>query len=301
MQKVVGFLRLMRLANIVTAISDILAGIAIAGYFKVGSQSWFQIQPVLLLILATVGLYGGGVVLNDVFDAELDKLERPERPIPSGLIPKKEAALLGIVLLLAGCFSASMVHAPVFFSSSSILAIIIAVAAIIYDKWTKHQTISGPLNMGICRGLNLLLGISIIPSAISIYWYLSIVPVIYIAAITMISRGEVHGGKKNTLYGAMVLYGIVIIRIFSVAAINHNLLLAFPFLLLFAWMIFPALLKAVKNPTGPAIGKAVKCAVIALILMNGAWAAAFGAIYIALIILLLFPVSLFLAKLFAVT
>ncbi|HET9054644.1 MAG TPA: polyprenyltransferase, partial [Cyclobacteriaceae bacterium] len=51
----------------------------------------------------------------------------------------------------------------------------------------------------------------------------------------------------------------------------------------------------------PLIGKAVKAGVIALIVMNAAWAAAFGMIYFALLIVLLLPVSLLLGKLFAVT
>ena len=74
-----GLLRLTRPANIVTAIADILAGVAISGFLRDGHDY----TPVLWLVLSTVGLYGGGVVFNDVFDAKLDAVERPERPIPS--------------------------------------------------------------------------------------------------------------------------------------------------------------------------------------------------------------------------
>src|SRR3954447_24088795 len=109
-QQLRGYLRLMRPANIVTAISDILAGVAIAGYFTGNDAGEIQPLPVVLLVLSTIGLYGGGVVFNDVFDAELDKIERPERPIPSGLIAKSGAALLGSVLLLIGIVAASFVH-----------------------------------------------------------------------------------------------------------------------------------------------------------------------------------------------
>src|SRR5690348_4730424 len=96
----------MRPANIVTAVADILAGIAIAGYFTSGER---DISQVILLLLANVGLYGGGVVLNDFFDAALDAVERPERPIPSGLISKAEALLLGVLLLITGIVCASFV------------------------------------------------------------------------------------------------------------------------------------------------------------------------------------------------
>ncbi|HTN06795.1 UbiA-like protein EboC [Agriterribacter sp.] len=300
MKKLIGFLRLMRPANIVTAVSDILAGIAIAVYAgnNVISYQW---QPVVLLIISTAGLYGGGVVLNDVFDAELDKVERPERAIPSGLISRNTAALLGVVLLLAGVAAAAAVHTSGWFSSSALIAIIIAVCAVIYDKWMKHNRFLGPLNMGICRGLNLLLGMSMLPAVLPQYGYLAIVPVIYIAAITMISRGEVHGGKKNTLYGAVLLYCIVIASILTIGFVNNYMWYALAFVVLFSAMIFPPLQKAVRNPAGPLIGKAVKAGVIALIVMNAAWAAAFGMIYFALLIVLLLPVSLLLGKLFAVT
>lgn len=291
----------MRLANIITAVSDILAGIAIAGYITYQDDSQVQLQPIILLVISTIGLYGGGVVLNDVFDADLDKVERPERPIPSGLISSGAAALLATLLLLTGIAAAAISHPGSLFSSSGLLAIAIALAAVVYDKWGKHHSFLGPLNMGLCRGLNLLLGISILPEALLRYWVISLVPVIYIAAITMISRGEVHGGKRSTLYGAVVLYGIVIASILYVAFTHHTLLQALAFLVLFSSMIFPPLQKAIKEPKGQLIGKAVKSGVIALIVMNAAWAAAVGTLYWALLILLLLPLSLGLAKLFAVT
>lgn len=300
MGKVTGFLRLMRPANIITAIADILAGISIAGYFA-GDINTIDIRPALLLVAATIGLYGGGVVFNDVFDADLDKIERPERAIPSGLINVASATFFALILLSAGILAASFVHTGGIFSSSGLLAVFIALFAVIYDKWGKHHLLLGPLNMGLCRGLNLLLGMSIIPASLPQYWFIGFVPVIYIGAITMVSRGEVHGGKKNTLYGAVILYLLVIMSISSIAIGNGHILYAGAFLVLLGWMIFPPLLKAIRNPVGPLIGKAVKAGVIALIIMNAAWSAAFGFTWFALLILSLLPVSLLLARLFAVT
>ncbi len=291
----------MRLANIVTAISDILAGIAIAAFAVNLSLNEIDLRALLLLVLSTIGLYGGGVVFNDVFDAELDKVERPERPIPSGLISASSARNFGIILLAIGILAAAFVHVGNFLFSSIIIAITITIAALVYDKWGKHQPIAGPLNMGLCRGLNLLLGMSIIPAVIPQYWILALVPVVYIAAITMISRGEVHGGKKNTLYLAALLYILVIISIAYRAIENNTIIYTAGFLLLFAVFIFPPLLQAIKDPRGPLIGKAVKAGVISLIVMNASWAAAFENLYLALIILLLLPLSIWLGKKFAVT
>jgi 4-hydroxybenzoate polyprenyltransferase len=294
LNRFLSFLRLTRPANIVTAISDILAGIAIAVALVPFGLLY---ENVGLLILATAGLYGGGVVLNDVFDARLDAVERPERPIPSGLISVNEAAWFGVILLVIGV--ASAVAASVY--PAGVIALTIAVAATVYDKWSKHHGVIGPLNMGLCRGLNLLLGMSIAGPVIFEYSYIGIVPVMYIAAITMISRGEVHGGKSITMTGALVLYVLVMSGILYAAYTQHTVLFTTVFILAFGLMTIPPLLKAMREPVGRNIGRAVRAGVIGLILMNASWAAALGSIYSALIILLLLPVSIILARVFAVT
>lgn len=288
----------MRPANIVTAIADILAGIAIAATL-IFSQ--FNIAAVILLCLSTAFLYGGGVVMNDVFDAGLDKVERPERPIPSGLIRLSSAAIFGVSLLIIGIACAAASNVQHQFPASVIIAALIAIAAVVYDKWMKHHSFFGPLNMGICRGLNLLLGMSIYVPAVTHFWFLAIVPVIYIFAITMISRGEVHGGKQSTLYLAAALYAVVILAILAVSFTEGTLLQTIPFIAFFIIMIFIPLRNAIRSPIGPNIGKAVKSGVISLIIMNASWAAAVDNILLALIILALLPVSLFLARAFAVT
>ncbi|SMC63676.1 UbiA-like protein EboC [Pedobacter africanus] len=302
MNKLIGYLRLMRPANVVTAVADVLAGMAIAGYFisflpgSTGVGLSVPLLPVVLLCLSTIGLYSGGIIMNDVFDAELDAKERPERPIPSGLVSKKAATLFGGVFFFIGIFAAGLYN-----PASQYLAAAIMISCLVYDRFLKHNAFFGPLNMGLCRGLNLLLGISIIPSAIQQWWFLALVPVIYIASITMVSRGEVHGGSKKMLYFAAFLYAVVLACILFFAARQGHLLPTSIFVAGFALMIFIPLIRAMQNPIGKNIGKAVKAGVIALILMNAAWASAFGVWHVALFIVILLPVSLLLGKAFAVT
>jgi hypothetical protein len=286
-----GLLRLTRPANIITAIADILAGVAISGFLR----GDYDYTPVLWLILSTIGLYGGGVVFNDVFDAKLDAVERPERPIPSGLITIAQASALGTILLIIGVASAFRVSLV-----AGALASAIAFFALLYDKWGKHQDLLGPVNMGLCRGLNLLLGVSLVQSQLDLYWFIAILPIMYIGAITMISRGEVHGGSRKTLYSAAFFYAIVIINIATGAVLRQEYY-AIVFLISFGVIIFPPLFRAIRTPKGPLIGKAVKAGVLALILMDASWAAAFGEIALACGILLLLPLSIGLARLFAVT
>lgn len=288
------YLQLMRPANLVTAIADIMAGLSIAKF--VFSTDSLSLQTIFLLSLSTVGLYGGGVVFNDVFDAELDAIERPERAIPSGKVSKQSATLLGSILLVLGIFCAFLVS-----FESMIIAIVVAILALVYDKIGKHHAFLGPINMGMCRGGNLLLGMSVIVSSLQDWWWIGIVPVLYIAAITMISRGEVHGGSKSILYFAGILY--VMVSISQIALSYHfgNVLIALPFVILHIYLIFKPLLVAIQNPIGPNIGKAVKAGVLALIVMDAAWVSVSGNFPVAIAVLLLLPLSIKIAKLFAVT
>jgi len=283
----------MRPANIVTSVADVLAGIAISGYFMNLETDYF---PVLMLSVSTIGLYGGGIVFNDVFDAELDKIERPERAIPSGAIKLNDAVLLAIFLLITGIAAAFTIA-----SLSGIIAILIAFFALLYNKYSKHHLFLGPLNMGLCRGLNLVLGISIIASALNEWYFLGIVPLIYIFSITMISQGEVHGSNRNKLYFGAYLYLMVISSMFYLSWTKGQVLIALFFIIPFAWMIFKPLFRAIKEPVGKNIGKAVKAGVISLILMDAAWSAVFGSPVAAICIALLLPLSMWLAKRFAVT
>ena len=288
------YLQLMRPANLVTAIADILAGLSLAKF--IFSTDILSIQTIILLSISTVGLYGGGVVFNDVFDAELDAIERPERAIPSGKVSKQNATILGILLLVIGIFCASIVS-----FESMIIAFVVAVLALVYDKFGKHHAFFGPINMGLCRGGNLLLGMSVLASSLQEFWWIGIIPVLYIAAITMISRGEVHGGNQSILYFAGFLYLIVSISQIIMSYQFGNLLITLPFVSLHIFLIFKPLIVAIQNPIGPNIGKAVKAGVLALIVMDAAWVSTSGNFQLAIGVLLLLPLSIKIAKIFAVT
>ena len=292
-QSVWAYLQLMRPANITTAWADILMGCAAAGI----SLSNPDFATIFWLILSTTGLYGGGVVFNDVCDAELDAVERPERPIPSGQADLAGAIALGTSLLAMGIFCAAMVS-PL----SAVLAMAIATMALVYDAWGKHQTFLAPVNMGICRGGNLLLGMSAVPLAISDRWYLALIPIVYIGAITAISQGEVHGGKKTTGIVAIALVVSVIASVIGLAALPaYNLVFALPFLLLFTGLVLPPFVKAAVNPSAELIQMAVKAGILSLIILDAAIAAGFTNWMYGLCLLALLPLSRWLGKMFAIT
>ena len=291
----------MRPANLPTAAADIIAGAAIVGVFSKFNSAFYQSELIVdfsLLILASIFLYAGGVVLNDVFDVNIDAKERPERPIPSGVVSLKTASVLGAVLLLLGVVMSF--YCNVYAGGVSL---IIAGAILLYDALAKHHSFFGPLVMGSCRGFNLLLGMCAIAMPSPSLLIYMLIPVIYIAAVTLISRGEVHGNNKRNIVFSGVLYSIVIICILLfMSKTSFNLLQTLPFLLLFMVAIFKPLVKAFRINSPDNIKKAVKAGVLSLVIMDATIAVSISNYWwVGLVILLLLPLSLFLSKQFSVT
>lgn len=302
-QSVWGYLQLMRPANIITAWADILVGYAAAGGVAMIGAVWLgdltinELTPLIWLLMSTSGLYGGGVVFNDVFDLELDRVERPERPLPRGDVSLNAAIILGSGLLVMGILAAAQVGVV-----SAVMAIAIATVALIYDSFGKHQKWFGPLNMGLCRGGNLLLGISVMPMMLSQRWFLVFIPIVYIAAVTAVSQGEVNGGKKSTGLLAIILVSLVIVGVFGLGTLEaYHWRYCSPFALLFGLLVLPAFIKAAQDPSATTIQKAVKSGVLSLIVLDAAVAAGFGGLIYGLAILSLLLLSRMLGNLFAVT
>ncbi len=282
--------------------ADILLGFSVSGLairstgFYGGLFSITQPIPLLFLLLASSCLYAGGIIFNDIFDLELDKRERPERPLPSGKISKRNATIFASALLIIGIASASYVSV-----TSMIVAFSIAVFALLYDSWGKHQSF-GPLNMGICRGLNLLFGLTASTQNISNVWMLVLIPTLYITTITMISREEVHGGTTKTIQRTIILYGIVILASLSLSILpSFTVIVSLPFLLLFTIVIYKPLLQAKKNTTPAQIKKVVRAGIISLIILDASLSAGFAGWGYGLLVLALLPISIRLSKFFSVT
>lgn len=288
-----AFLTLLRPANWWSAAADVAAGLALL-YRPL--HRWPELHSLLLLGGSSMLLYGGGVVFNDVFDAPLDRIERPERPIPSGQITRNQALLAGLA-----CYLFAGVLAWIQGPASLLLAALIAAASLLYDGWAKPSAVWGPLVMGGCRALNLLLGLSALGRIHPWMILVALVPLAYIAAFTHVSRGEVHGSGKKPMQLAAVTCFLTAACVLGRSLRWHTLGHSFGFVLLFLAAVLPSLLRAWRTPVAGNIGKAVKFGVLGIIVLDAAWTAAAGQLAWALGLLLLWPLSLALSGLFAIT
>lgn len=211
-----AWLKLLRLPTVFTSISNILCGYLITANTRQLSAIAAE-SELWLLILCSSCLYLSGMVLNDAFDAQLDAVERPERPIPSGAVPKSHAFAFGYLLLAIGIVAA----VPIAGNSSLLIAIGIACSVILYDALLKN-TKAAALGMAVCRFLNLLLGCS---AAINTNQLLTFdnpaLPVaiglaIYVFGVTVFAMNE--AGRMSTaglVTGAVIAIGGIGIHLFT--------------------------------------------------------------------------------------
>jgi 4-hydroxybenzoate polyprenyltransferase len=194
-----AYLQLLRLPTVFTAMADIFLGYLL-------THRGFELPEVFLALLAaSCGLYLAGMVFNDVFDREQDARERPNRPIPSGRVSLRAAVILACVLMLAGVAAAMRVS-----MWSAIIAVLLAIAVLGYNAVLKRTPL-GPLGMGTCRFLNVMLGASGLPDATAAgLWappqlVCAIGLGIYIVGVTWFARTEARKSSQRQLTLALVV------------------------------------------------------------------------------------------------
>ena len=64
---------------------------------------------IILGIFTYILIAASGMVINDIYDIEIDKINRPERPIPRGSITLKQAKILYSIYLCSG-LALSILH-----------------------------------------------------------------------------------------------------------------------------------------------------------------------------------------------
>ena len=243
-------------------------------------------------------LYVGGIVLNDYFDVEVDKRERPSRPLASGVISKRHALAIAIIALLI-----ANIMALVAGIMSLMVSIAISVAIIAYDYRLKH-TQFGPFSMGFTRLLNVILGASplvlytsavsntiIVTAAASIF--------LYVVAITILSKREAGNEKPNSTMPFLMVLGII----GTIITLGLSVQLHWAFVLnlsIFAAVMIVTFKQHLLSDS-PSVQKAVRNMIISIIILDSVFISGTAGLFYGLTTLLLIAPSVALAKKLYVT
>lgn len=268
---------LVRLPAALSVPGDTLAGQAASGAAAT--------PRALALPAASACLYWAGMSLNDWADRDLDAVERPERPIPSGRVAASTA-----LALAGGLTGTGIVLAAVGGGLPAVrVAVALAGAVWTYDLVAKDGVL-GPVSMGSTRVLDVLLGsagspLAALPAAATVG--------AHTVAVTGLSRGEVHGTRSAV--AAAALAGTVVSTVAALAPLRHrrdpwSVAVALLSAGTYAWQVGRAQWRAVGDPSAANARSATGTGVRAMIPLQATLTAAHGAPGRAALLLLAGPV-----------
>ncbi len=180
-----AFLDLCRISNLPTVWTNVLAAVVLSG----APFFW----PDFLILSASISFfYSGGMVLNDIFDARVDQVAKPFRPIPAHRISLRTAKFFMTSLFAAAL--ALLLFAPdqkAFYAGLFLLGFIVA-----YDLSHKNHPFSIFL-MAACR----LMVFAVTAIAVSgtvgrLVFIGGWVQFLYILLLSLIARHENRSQKK---------------------------------------------------------------------------------------------------------
>jgi geranylgeranylglycerol-phosphate geranylgeranyltransferase len=141
------YITLIRPVNFVITALSIFVACLLAG----GTQ-----QQMIFMVFASLGgalIGSGGMVINDIFDVEIDRINKPERPIPSGAVDRYDAMMFYGGLTGAGMIMAAYTTRPAF-----IIAFIAVPMIVMYSKVFKGTPLLGNMLVGALTGLAFIFG-----------------------------------------------------------------------------------------------------------------------------------------------
>lgn len=309
------YLLLIRLPNVFTAPPDIAAG-----YFAaVAPSGEIDIVRLAALMISSGLLYIAGIIFNDYFDMEIDRKERPFRPLPSGNVSKR----LAVVIALSAFAAANMIAFKIGLASFAI-SIALSLIIIAYDYWLKH-TVAGPFAMGGARSLNVLLGASAGIFSSSTYLSSSVASSVidiaprlgiavfaaaslfaYVVAITLLSKKEMGSEKPSSLPFSIVfaiiatiaVIGLVLMNLLWVFLLN---LLIFAGIMIITFKKYVIAVASTDTTNQPSVQKAIRNMVISIVVLDSVFVSGTAGLAQGLATLLFIVPAVLLAKKLYVT
>jgi len=279
---ITNYFILVRIPNVLTTISNILLG-----YIFFTSIDHFDYFDVFILISISTSLYIGGMVSNDYFDIKIDKKERPWRPLPSHKISQKNALIIIIISFLYPLTISSVIIGWYTF----IITLIMVTLIFLYNRVLKN-TIWGPINMGVIRSLNVVLGSSQSIFLIdgSIFDTRFVIPLLseflYVSAITILSKNETKDFFLNlwNILPFIIIYVLIFsIGIFIIlGTFNYDSLI--PLIIFSCIIIYSHIMLVKKNTT---ILKSVSQLITVIVILDSIFITDILGVYHSLILVLI--------------
>lgn len=277
-------LKLGRVSNLPTVWSNTLAGVVLAGAIGINSTS-------LLLLLAMTLAYIGGMFLNDAYDVDIDTLERPERPIPAGIIRASTVFILGYGMLFSSIVLVAVTANSLSTSNYAVIAAIaLSLCIILYNVWHKQNPLS-PLIMGGCRMLvYITAAYTLVPDPNKAVFIGALVTLCYLIGLTYIAKHE----NSQSRFSAWPIAFLIVPVVFGLSRSVDSLPTLLFTVLFGVWVVYSVqfvLIAAKRN-----IPKAVVSMIAGISLLDAIYISSAGMTSLAFIAIATFLLTLYLQR-----
>jgi 4-hydroxybenzoate polyprenyltransferase len=275
---------LVRLPAVLSVPGDALVGAAASGQGR-------DVVRSTGLIAASSCFYLAGMALNDYADRDVDAVERPNRPIPSGRVSP------GFALALAGALTAGGTLFAVAADGRRALAVAGPLAAAVwaYDLVLKRTPVASA-SMAACRGLDVVLGAG--PQGAAAALPAAAVVATHTAVVTEVSQREVQGGDPSVPRRALAATAGVAA---ASALLGRRSLVALGLAGAYAAVVGRAHADAIKDPSPARMQRAVGVGILGLMPLEASLLAGRRALISAAGVASLWPLARKLARKRAVT
>ncbi|MEL7237390.1 MAG: UbiA family prenyltransferase [Planctomycetota bacterium] len=303
-QQVLTLLQLTRMALVFTAISNGLAALALrqAG----AGQSVWSIDPWMIagVMLVAVGLYGFGMVLNDVIDRRRDRHLARTRPLPSGRIGVSAAIFVAGVMLAVAVGGGTLLLGrtdPADGAGIASVVLVFVTAGFIaaYDLFGKYLVWVGLLLLGLVRFFHTTIADPTLTVVWHPLWLLNHVAIVSAVAYRWEAKRPALSRRQTTL----LLAGLAVLNLGLVTALflrrgtgfaeslTLSPALILPIVTAFAFAVAGHVIKR-RSHDRRAAGKAlILYGLLWLILYDALFVAGYVDLLAGALLLLLWPVS----------
>jgi 4-hydroxybenzoate polyprenyltransferase len=172
------WLRLARVSNTPTVVTDVVAGAMLA-------DASARPSTIALVAVAMALFYTAGMIANDVCDLAVDRRARPERPLPSGLVSVRAAIAATVALFAIGEGLLLAVDLAAGLAGLGLIAVIV-----LYDAWHKGNALS-PLLMGGCRALvYVVAALAVSDTVSSSVMGAAVLLLVFVVGLTQVAKAE---------------------------------------------------------------------------------------------------------------
>lgn len=166
---------------------------------------------IILGMITYFFIAGSGNVINDIYDLEIDKINRPERPIPSGRITVKQAKLIFFTTYGIGV-GLSIFHSFLFSIGflNIIFALFFGFIGWVYAKWGKRSGFYGNIIVSISFSIGLIYGAILNSSNIPPYIYFFFLTSFFLLLSREIIKGceDIEGDKEQNVKTLAIKIGL---------------------------------------------------------------------------------------------